>query len=182
MFINLSKAARLFFNIFSSFKKNHFCRIEKIDLNKNLVIVYCKGVRALIKLTLKDLIQDTILLSSFPPKHAAWIGFYYGKYYNKLLKQEEKQSISFDFLEVKGWGKFKIVMITRAGDITYLDETTNIFNTLHPSRIIAEKKLIEKFEPIQACYIGILSGISEAKISSIKKELQVNKRHLRLVK
>ncbi len=146
--------------------KNYLCRIEEIDLTKNIIIIHCKWIESPIKLTLDEVINDTDLLSNFSPKHASWIGFYYGKYYNKLISQNRYSTASLQFNHDESINKFNIQSVTRHGYLIYIDNETNTHHSMHPVTIMATNHLINKFNPLQACYIGILSGISKAKLSA----------------
>src|SRR3990167_8392924 len=77
-----------------------FCNIEEIDLSQNTVSIHCKGVRTPIKFTFDEIINDDIILSNLSPKHASWIGYYYGKYYSDLITTKNAShhdSSNFDF-------------------------------------------------------------------------------------
>ncbi|MBX3710204.1 MAG: hypothetical protein KF702_10760, partial [Gammaproteobacteria bacterium] len=52
--------------------------------------------------------------------------------------------------------------------LAYLNKKTNELNYMRPIRIMSTDHLITKFNPLQACYIGILSGIAKSKSTNHK--------------
>lgn len=168
---------KYFKNAFLSLKKSPLCRIEEIDLIKNIIVIHCRGVEAPIKLSFDEIINDTEMLSNFSSKHASWIGYYYGRYYHELLSKKCNYSIPFG-LSGNHQAKCNITMVNRQGYIIYIDKKENTIQTMLPINILANESLILRFDPIQACYIGILSGISKAKMKIHKP----SSRQLRLVK
>lgn len=145
-------------------RTNYLCRIEEINLVKNLIIIHCRGIEAPIKLKFEEVINDAALLSNFSSKHASWIGYYYGKYYNTLIDKKSCSNIPFSFSPATPHKTHRITMVTRHGDLVYSDNTTGTVYTMHPIRIMTHKDLIMSFDSTQACYIGFLSGIFQAKI------------------
>ena len=74
----------------------------------------------------------------------------------------------FDTLTQNGHEEFCIKMLTRQRLLAYIDKKTNELNYMRPIRIMATGQLITKFNPVQACYIGILSGIAKSKSATHK--------------
>lgn len=168
---------------YRAFKSNSsLCHIEEIDLVRNVIVIHCRGVDAPIKLSFDEIINDSVMLSNFSSKHASWIGYYYGKYYKGLVNQKRHCNIPFSFSQTTPHEKCSVTMVTRHGNLVYVNHATNTTHTMHPIRIMANKDLIMRFEPMQACYIGILSGISEEKISNPKSSSLPRAMQLKLVK
>lgn len=161
-------------------KKRTLCRIEEINILKKFIIVHCLGVNAPIKLSFDDLISDYVLLSNLPPKQASWIGYYYGKYYNDLINNKHKCITKFDFTEESSTGKFKILMLNRKGDLIYTDKEGIKSHIISPINAMNNEAIIANFDPIQACYIGVLVGIKYKKAGS-KLFVNLKNTHLRLI-
>lgn len=126
-------------------------------------MIHCRGIDAPITLSFHEIINDPVLLSNFSSIHAAWIGYYYGKYYKELIKEKGNYSVPFSLSSNPAHEKNCILMLTRQGNLVYLNHATNVAHTAHPTRIMANMNLIIRFEPMQACYIGILSGLYKEK-------------------
>jgi hypothetical protein len=103
-------------------KKTHICRIEEINISKKIIVIHCRGIDAPIKMRFDELVNDSIMLSALSPKHAAWIGYYYGIYYCDLLVGNKFCDAKFDFSLDDSQECFRIVMLNRRGDIIYTDE------------------------------------------------------------
>jgi hypothetical protein len=147
---------------FSLNKHIYHCRIEKIDLNKKNVFIYCIGTTSLIKLSFEEALFDTVLLASLPPKQASWIGYHYGKLYNQPIKHNNllyKNEFSFR----KSEKRFTLISQNRNGNISYLDRMTNEVITGSVLEILTTDILIDKFESLEASYLGILGGILASK-------------------
>ncbi len=165
-------------------KKTYLCRIEKIDFPKKIVIISFRGMNFAIKINFNEIIMDSIILSNLSPKHASWIGFYYGKYYCDMIDKRNPCAAidNFYFFIESATEKFNSIMLDRYGDLIYLDIDSNITRTASPINIMRDEKIIMRFDPIQACYIGILAGTSRKKKMSQKEILSSNISYLRLVK
>jgi len=158
------------------------CSIEEIDLSQKTVSIHCKGVRTPIKLTFDEIINDDMILSNLSPKHASWIGYYYGKYYSDLITTKNAShhdSSNFDFSTCNTPCQFNMVMLTRNGELIYLDKN-NKTHVISPIKAATQDGLICGFNPIQACYIGILAGSSRARKPRFNKNPK--NIHLNLVK
>lgn len=153
------------------------CRLEEIDIIKRRVIIHCRGSSSVIKINLEEMIYDEILISNLPSVQAAWIGYYYGMYYNDFKSfQTEKICMYESFSDANC--ECSIIMLDRKGNIIYFDKTQNINYVSTPLMILKSRDLINKFKPMQAFYIGILSGVS---INKNKAQSYADKPKLRVV-
>src|SRR3990167_3681188 len=137
-----------------SSKKYPICRIEAVDLEKNVIVLHCRGTNSSIRLGLEELIYDTAILANLSPKHAAWIGYYAGKTHSIKRK---KQKDDFSIQPTKG--KYNIMMLDRHGQILYSKPNNDAMVSISPELAVRNNQLINQFGPIQACYIGLLAGI-----------------------
>lgn len=165
--LQFNKIIKAYFKKYITREKT-LCRIEEIDLVNNKIVVYCRGTEATINLSFDQIINDIAMISNFSPKHASWIGYYYGKYYAAMLGKKSNYNVPFEFLTHEDNEEFCIKMLARQGLLVYLNKETNELNYMRPIKIMATDYLITKFNPVQACYIGILSGIAASK-STIDK-------------
>lgn len=157
-----------------------YCRIEEIDLVNNKIVIYCPNVDTAIKFSFDEIINDDVIITNLISKHAAWIGYYYGRYYRELLNNNMAQCPTKTFAlnattEQQG---LVINMINRQGEIIYYDDEAP--HTISPVNALKDEKLMMRFNAMNACYIGILAGVasSKNKITANKK----SRAELRLVK
>lgn len=161
-------------------EKKHLCRIEEIDIFKKIVIIHCRGINAPIKLAFDEIITDFLILSNLSSKHAAWIGYYYGKHYSDLISKNIRQlpDIPEFYLPNNSTAALHICAINRKGEIIYIDKN-NQDKIISPINALTNENIIRQFDPIQACYIGILCGTSILKNSNHPQKK--NAPHLKLI-
>jgi hypothetical protein len=131
-----------------------------------VIILHCRGVKSPIKLKFNEIVHDVTILANLSPQHASWIGFYYGKDYHALLRannSDHNTSHNFNFVFRESDKRYRIVFQDRQGNIVFLDVMTNEMITKSPIAILSIESLISKFDSIEACYIGILWGMSHSK-------------------
>ncbi|MCD6040284.1 MAG: phosphomannose isomerase mannose pyrophosphorylase [Gammaproteobacteria bacterium] len=155
------------------------CRLEDIDIIKRKVVIHCRGISTVIKINLEEIMYDEVLISNLSPVQAAWIGYYYGIHYEefKLHNNSEIYNNGPPFTD-RG-GKCSMVMLDRRGNLVYFDQTKNRNLVAIPLIILKTQSLLQKFSPLQACYIGFLSGLSVSKDQNNITTVSQNK--LRLV-
>lgn len=181
-FISLFNTLKNFFSFiksieYSPISKPPLCRIEEIDLIKKIIVIHCKGIDAPIRLTLEEMINDSAMLSNLSPIQASWIGYYYGKHYKGLISEKNSRNNTFNFDINNSLGKINILMLSRDGNLIYNNHENNITHTISPKNAMMNENIITQFTPMQACYIGILTGTATQKKtpSSNKTQLTVIK-------
>ena len=142
-------------------KKNYLCRVE--DINENGVAIYSRGTRLAMYLNFNTIMNDLYILENCPPKQAALIGFFYGKYYYNMLDQKNHYQAPFNFFKNTSLTKYLITAIDRKGNLSYLDQNSGLQTAKQPIEIVTNHNLIGQFTSLQAFYIGVLSGITQAK-------------------
>ena len=168
--------------LYSTFlKKESLARIEEIDVFKKEFIVHLRGVRSPINFGFDELLKDDDILSSFSPIQASYIGYYYGMYSYNYLNNSKYPNIQFDYFKYEEKEKHTILMMDRVGNLVYFDPISGVQNTKSPLEIMLDKNLIKAFPPLQSCYIGILSGITKAKINKQLSRTNFNDNKLKLV-
>ena len=165
----------------STFISNtQLCRIKHINLEKHEIIIFCRGTNVLITLSFEQLIDDQDMIANFIPTESSVIGYYFGRYYISHLNKKTYSLTSFNFIEKNLKHACTIKMIDRYKNIIFSSGESNETRTLSPINIFEDKKLLGKFGPLQACYIGILTGIYSEK-SNRSRSKQPMKNNLSLV-
>lgn len=148
---------------FGSFKLNlSKSALKGFDLNNLTVHIFIRGSRSITDFQLEKIIFEQGILSTLNPYEAALIGYYYGMNYKKMTKKNYIKNSSF-FLKNDDSYKNAIISIDRNNCVGF---TTNISNRpkqiyMQPMHILSQKKIINDFHPVQACFIGISAGIKQ---------------------
>lgn len=177
-FINFGNFSNHIRNKFLT-KANPVCRIEEINLERKNIVIHCRGINSPIKLSLDEIIHDSMILSNLSPKQASWIGYYYGKYYKNSINNKKNYNNFIDFSIDEESDKFKIKMLDRQGNVIYSHDDK--FYTIQPIKALNNESIINNFTPIQACYIGILAGTAPKKIIDSRAN-HANKTNLKIIK
>ncbi|OGT53631.1 MAG: hypothetical protein A3F17_01095 [Gammaproteobacteria bacterium RIFCSPHIGHO2_12_FULL_41_15] len=141
--------------------------IEEIDVSKHMLVVRCRGTRSVMKMSYVDIINQVEIIEGLSPVHACWIGGYLGRCLVNAEKKEilqNRMNISFGLKNKKG--RYKILFQNRNGDIGYFDQKTKREFLESPLVVANNDHLITGFDPSQACYIGMLAGLSLEKTLS----------------
>ncbi|PIQ42386.1 MAG: hypothetical protein COV52_05175 [Gammaproteobacteria bacterium CG11_big_fil_rev_8_21_14_0_20_46_22] len=78
-----------------------------------------------------------------------------------------KRAKKMNFLLSDKSGRYKIVFQNRNGEIGYFDQKSRQEFVEHPLTLVKNDYIISEFDSSQACFIGILAGVSiEKAISS----------------
>ncbi len=159
--------------------KKYKVRLIEVDMSSQDVIFHIRKRALFLKCKLAEAIADISIIEQLNPIDSCWLGGYYGRalrasYEGRLpLKKAEK---ALNFLLDKEDGRYKVIFQNRRGEVGYLDKITKQEFVEHPLTIANNKHIISKFEASQACYIGVLAGISLEKFSTIdKKNINSNK-------
>lgn len=137
-------------------------QIEEIDIQTRRVIIHCRGTRTVIKTTIEAVVSDYRLIAGLSPVQACLIGGYVGRaiqakhHDGNAIKETRKMS----FLLENHDGQYRIVFQDRSGQVGYVDKKSKQEFVELPLTIVKNEYAISRFDPSQACYIGILAGIS----------------------
>lgn len=164
--------------------KKPLCHIEEIDIPKKTAIISCRGIfKTHVKLEFNEIISDSDILSNLSSIHAAWIGYYYGISGNEFKNKHcYQQSIEEDTSLEENIAECSVLSLNRRGYILYLDKASGIAHSSLPIKMLENKKLLKKFSPNQACYIGVFGGVSILKNKKRGIYYGGNKPNLRIVK
>jgi len=187
-----------FFNIFLEYfglikfkflrlvgKDQPMCRIEEIDTEKKRIIIQSRGMSAPIKFSFDEIITDVIIISNLSPEQASWVGYYFGMYYENTLKTKQDfhfDVTKFDFEAEDSNARYKLMLQDRLGRIIYLDRLTNLTSTRSLIGIITNSNIIRNFSSLEACYLGVLTGINLAKKDARNNTNLKSNIHLKLVR
>lgn len=141
-------------------------RLDKINSENCTASIYCRGARVVINQKIHEVICNANIIHNMNSIQSSYLGYHYG-----LLLENSKSDVSF-LLTKKRRSKFFlnfskgeniILSITRDGHINYKNKNSDEINTKSPLDIYRNESSLIYFEPSQACYIGILAGLSQRK-------------------
>lgn len=140
-------------------------RLDKINFENNTASILCRGARVVINQKIQKIICNTNIINNMRSTQSACLGYHYGLLENErndigyLLSKKSKSNFFFNIAKDEN----SILTITRGGYINYKSINSDKIYTKHPLDIYGDKSLLNNFGPSQACYIGILAGISQKK-------------------
>lgn len=152
-------------------------RIVELDIKKQRVIFNVKRRSLILKYNFSEVINEMWIIEALAIEEAALLGYFYGRCYR--LSQANKQSISkpntSSLLLKNNTGIYKILYHQRDGNIAYTDCHTQESFLANPYSIIRNPHVLNKFDPTQAFYIGILAGfnLERTKMHNIKPCLKI---------
>lgn len=165
-------------------------RLIEVDVQSQKVALQIKSKSVRLILSFEEAL-DSDIVGKLTPQQACLIGGYYGRALRAALEGREalKKAKNMSFLLTNKQGRYKILYQNRNGDIGYIDQRTRREIVEHPLTVANNESVISGFDPSQACYIGILAGISmektlgkDAKKGTNELESLLNKKpQLRLV-
>lgn len=163
-------------------KNNLHSRLEVVHLDQKYVVICCRFfLKTYVRLKLRDIILDSALLSQLPPAQAAWIGYYYGVFCSGRTHSSEESGLEFSGFQDEKF-PFQLYGLDRKGYLVYFNKNSTETVLESPFKILKDLRLIEKFHPSQACYIGLLAGRVVLKNNMRKAPLNKNKPALQSVK
>jgi hypothetical protein len=152
-------------------------KISIIILLNLMLIIRCRGTRTIIKTTFEAIICDDKILQGLAPLQACFLGGYIGralraKYEKKIaLRKINKMS----FLLKNTSSRYRLVYQNRSGEVAYYDRRFKQEYVEHPITVSSNELIITNFDSSQACYIGILAGISMEKAVDLGERAGTNK-------
>jgi len=133
--------------------------IEEIDTEAQEIMVRCRGTDTIIKLNYESAISDPMMLNGMSSEQACLLGGYYGRVM-RMEGNHKQRANKMKFLLHKNAGCYRIIYQDRTGKIAYLDTINQKEYVEYPLTIVSTRHIISKFDPSQACYLGILAGLS----------------------
>lgn len=155
------------------FRRDPPYHIEEVSVKAQTILVRCRGTRTAFKITFESAISGSWLVPGLDSGQAAMLGGYYGRALRAATEGREvlKKVKNMSFLLSNKRGRYKIVFQDRNGDIGYYDQKTRQEFVEHPLTIVSNDYIISEFDSSQACYIGILAGVSLEKAAFSSKSL-----------
>ena len=153
-----------------------FYTIEEINFKSQMATVRCRGTRRAIKQSFESIVGDTEILGGLSSIHACWIGALYGRVLRASFEKKSalRKANNMSFLLKNKKGKYSFIFENRTGEIGYLDQKSKKEFIEHPLTIARDNRIISRFDPSQACYIGMLAGISLEKALSMDERTGEN--------
>lgn len=137
------------------------CRIAEIDISSQKVLLHVRHKAIFIKATFSEAISDGAIIGNVSPWEACWLGGHFGRALraNQEGRGALKKAKKLSYLLSANGGRYRVVFEDREGRIGYLDTKTGREFVEHSVTIATNDMIINRFNPSQACYIGILAGI-----------------------
>ncbi len=145
-------------------------RVIEFNLKTQEVVLNVKRRSIILKFDFAEAIKEISIIDALSAVDAALLGYFYGRCYrlSQASNEVNKKIKPSPLLLKKERGCFKIVSHNRDGNIGYVDSRTRQVSLENPVAIMRNFHVITNFDPTQACYIGILAGLSFEKVQAIK--------------
>ena len=175
-------------------QRNITYRIAEIDTQNHVFSLQVKGRNLLITKDFFETISTENLIQNMSSLDASSIGFYCARLFyssKSSSKTSEKNSFNFPFALTHQYGRYELIgQDLRTQEITYVDKVHRTQFKELPTAVIQSDYIINKFDPTQACYIGVLAGrlvektAAKDKTQSVEavEQLLQKKPHLRVIK
>jgi len=149
-------------NIWRNFLKaniynNNLYRI--IDVNKqDIYTLQCINTKSIFEATILEIIYNLNLLSGLSSTQSCYIGIEYSNYLKNHSDNQYNGYKNHSFEDINPGYQYKILYQDRDGNICYLDKYTNEVNIKGPHEIVLLDNIINKFNSLEAFYIGMCVG------------------------
>lgn len=141
-------------------------------------LLHCVNTSAVIAITINEIFHDKKILSGLSQKQACYLGI---EYYLSVNKNENFLS---DFCIFNVNGLLSLKYYDRHGNVCFQDVKTKKEYCMDPRDIALSTDILNKFESIQAFYIGILCAIKRRNNNqkTIKKDQRKYYKYLEIIK
>lgn len=173
MFSLFQKLSRFVTSLFG-FHMGPTYRIVEVNQTTQQIAFQLKGKAIIVRCTFAEAIANHAVINGLLPTDACWIGGYYGRAMRASMegRQALRTAKNMTFLLKNNFGRYKIIFQNRDGEIGYIDNKTKQEFIEHPLTLVTNEYIVNHFDPSQACYLGILAGISMEKGLSSDKHSQ----------
>lgn len=143
-------------------------KIAEINIESAQVVFRVKNKNVFFQCELSNAIINKDIIEGLSASEASWLGGYFGRCLRlKLEKSAAFRKIqTIPFLLTENNGQYQITFLNRDGQVGYLDRKIKKEFLEHPLTLVNNRHIISRFSNNQACYIGILAGISMEKAIS----------------
>ena len=163
MMKKIKKITRFLSEISYKLKKEQQIFFKIVDINDDVVELQIKGKTSSMKKNVLDVIYETYIISRLSPLDACSLGIFYGYNMKNLCLEKNPNS---PLLCLSNEGRYRLISENRNKDIEFTDTKTHETFCKCPIATVKDYQIIEKFDPTQACYIGILAGIKTDKLEN----------------
>jgi hypothetical protein len=144
------------------------CRLVAFDRATQVVAFQVKYSQNILQCSLSEAINDPGIIANLSSREACWLGGYYGR---SITASEEARTArrnvqNMAFLLSAKFGRYQINFQNRDGSVGYFDKKTQQSFVEQPITVVSDAYIIGQFDSTQACYMGILAGISIEKARS----------------
>lgn len=169
----------VFSEVLFKVKKDQKIFFRIVNIYENTIELQVKGKTASIKKQVFDIIYESHIISSLSSLDACTLGVFYG--FN-LKKMGAIKNVNYPLLCINNEGKYRLHYEAQDGKICFINIKTKEETLQCPIDIAKDYRLIDEFDPTQACYIGILAGLRTRKMEKISKTIDYNKNVVPLFK
>jgi hypothetical protein len=143
-------------------------RIAEIDTESEQAIFRVRNKNVFFQCALPIAIINRDIMNGLSPSEASWLGGHFGRSLRLKLEKAAafKKVKNIPFLLIEGGGQYQITFLNRDGRVGYIDRKSKKEFLEHPLTLVNNRHIISKFDTNQACYIGILAGVSMEKAIS----------------
>ncbi len=135
--------------------------VKMIDYKNNKMALFVRGSNNVIYHSIFEAFYDPSLISSLPSNISFKIGYFCGINFNDFITLCKKKSLDYSiYVSSEQQYSCSIIATARNKNIIFKCISSKCTKeiSMSPSDIGNQEGLINKFHPIQACYIGLLSG------------------------
>ncbi|MHB1948958.1 MAG: hypothetical protein ACYCQI_12700 [Gammaproteobacteria bacterium] len=143
-------------------------RIVELNLKKQEVVLNVKRRSLILRYNYAEVIKEIWLIEALSIEDAALLGYFYGRCYriSQADKKQTKKISPSPLLLKNNSGRYKILYHYRDGNIAYTDSRNQQQFLENPQAIMRNSHVINHFDSTQACYIGMLAGLSYEKMQT----------------
>jgi len=161
-FSMLQKLVNIFQRSIREYRRSQRLRYKIVDANhkQGRVKFICRYLRSNFSLPIGEAAHDVKIVSGLAAPQACWLGIQYGQLLRQNNQSNATQKLSrYTFQLKRNIGRYRINHVDRGGDICFIDRISKLKHTKDPRAIAQSPQFIREFDPVQACYIGILAGM-----------------------
>ncbi len=139
---------------------NILYRVVEVSEDFHLLAVHRINTKAIIKMTIQELVYDKDILYGLHPYQACFVGLQYAEIIKAKTSNLAPDTITslYDYCQTR-YGKYQIIEQTRNKDIIFQNTITNQIHTMEPRDVALSEEIISEFDAIQSFYIGLLAGL-----------------------
>lgn len=134
-------------------------KYKLLEINALTEVCEIRIVGSLFILSIRasEIMGSPQFLSRLSSIDACKIGKCYGKYFRQKSSIKKIKNIAYTLSDKQG--KYKILSLSREGNIEYVEKSTQKIHVEKLINIIENRALIKNFDPSQAAYLGFLAGL-----------------------